>query len=178
MTSPDFDTHRYHSSQSAETKFWILEKLFWYELPFRLVLTYSLTADMLAADLPSLGHPLPILFLFTIPKGMKFPLYSMYGLSYRCTGTAVTENRFRKGYQFLEAVLQYFFPSTKLPHFASKALYLLNVVWIGLTYIAGFQLLDLYSTYKILSSSIMTSSFVWNLIPLLYPFHQVLISWE
>ena len=43
-------------------------------------------------------------------------------------------------------------------------------------HIAGFQFLDLYSTYQILSSSIMTSSLVWNQILLLCPFHQVLVS--
>ena len=31
-----------------------------------------------------------------------------------------------------------------------------------ITYIAGYQFLDLYTTYQILSSSIMTSYFVWN----------------
>ena len=44
--------------------------------------------------------------------------------------------------------------------------------------IAGFQFLDLYLTYQILTSSIMTSSFVWNEILLLCPFHQVLVYWE
>ena len=47
-------------------------------------------------------------------------------------------------------------------------------------YTAGFQFLDLYSTYQILSSSIMTSSFVWNQILLLCLLYQLLVSrqWE
>ena len=37
----------------------------------------------------------------------------------------------------------------------------------------GFQFLDLFLLNKILSGSIMTSSFVWNQTLLLCPFHKV-----
>ena len=42
---------------------------------------------------------------------------------------------------------------------------------------AGFHFLNLYLTNQLMSSSIMTSSFVWNQILLLCPFHKVLVSW-
>ena len=43
---------------------------------------------------------------------------------------------------------------------------------------AGFYFLDLYLTNQIMPGSIMISSFIWNQILLLCPFHVVRVSLE
>ena len=64
----------------------------------------------------------------------------------------------------------------------THVVYIIDKIWYDLSitfslYIEGFQFLDLYLTNQILSSSIMTSSFVWNRILFLCPFHKILVSW-